>query len=115
MIRRPSTSTFTRSRLCPGSGLARLYPAVEVTRVNSIHHQAVKVLGSDLKVEALSVPDKLVEAVRWQGASYVLGVQWHPEFHDPGDSRLLDVFPLLKEFLAEARRVKQASAETVKA
>lgn len=106
---------FHEITFVPGSGLARLYPAVEVTRVNSIHHQAVKVLGSDLKVEALSVPDKLVEAVRWQGASYVLGVQWHPEFHDPGDSRLLDVFPLLKEFLAEARRVKQAFAETVKA
>lgn len=98
-----------------GSYLARLYSGVEVTRVNSIHHQAVKVLGSDLKVEALSVPDEVVEAVRWQGESFVLGVQWHPEFHNPGDPRLLDGYPLLREFLGEARRVKKAPAETEKA
>jgi putative glutamine amidotransferase len=53
--------------------------------------------------------------VRWQGASYVLGVQWHPEFHDPADARLLDGYPLLKEFLAEAKRVKTGVAEAVKA
>jgi len=106
---------FHEITFVPGSGLHRLYPGVEATRVNSIHHQAVKVLGSDLKVEALSVPDKLVEAVRWQGGSYVLGVQWHPEFHDPADPRLLDGSPLIKEFLIEARRVKQGSAESVKA
>lgn len=99
----------------PGSTLSRLYPGVEKTRVNSIHHQAVKVLGSDLKVEALSMPDSVVEAVCWQGASYVLGVQWHPEFHDPADARLLDGYPLLKEFLAEAKRVKTGVAEAVKA
>ena len=106
---------FHEVTFVPGSGLARLYPTVEATRVNSIHHQAVKVLGSDLKVEALSVPDKMVEAVRWQGTSYLVGVQWHPEFHDPSDPRLLDGSPLLKEFLAEARRVKKASAELARA
>jgi putative glutamine amidotransferase len=57
----------------------------------------------------------LVEAVRWQGSSYVLGVQWHPEFHDPGDLRLLDGTPLLREFLAEAARVKKGTSETAKA
>ena len=102
--------TFT-----PGSALARLYPGIQTTRVNSIHHQAVKVLGSDLKVEALSVPDSVVEAVRWRGSSYVHGVQWHPEFHDPADARLLDGYPLLKEFLFEARRVKQGLGEMAKA
>jgi putative glutamine amidotransferase len=106
---------FHQIAFVPGSGLARLYPTVEASRVNSIHHQAVKVLGSDLKVEALSVPDELVEAVRWQGSSYVLGVQWHPEFHDPGDLRLLDGTPLLREFLAEAARVKKGTSETAKA
>jgi len=106
---------FHDIRFASGSGLARLYPGIETTRVNSIHHQAVKVLGSELRVEALSVPDNVVEAVRWQGTSYVHGVQWHPEFHDPADARLLDGTPLLKEFLAEARRVKQGLTETAKA
>ncbi|MGW8182571.1 MAG: gamma-glutamyl-gamma-aminobutyrate hydrolase family protein [Burkholderiales bacterium] len=106
---------FHEINFVDGSGLARLYPTVGTTRVNSIHHQAVKVLGSDLKIEALSVPDSMVEAVRWQGASYLVGVQWHPEFHDPGDPRLLDGSPLLKEFLAEARRVKEALVEAARA
>ena len=35
----------------PGSGLARLYPATPRARVNSIHHQAIKTLGTGLKVE----------------------------------------------------------------
>jgi putative glutamine amidotransferase len=39
-----------------------------------------------------------------RGRSYVVGVQWHPEFHRPGDERLLDQTPILEEFLAEARR-----------
>jgi putative glutamine amidotransferase len=28
--------------------------------------------------------DGLIEAVRLEGKPYVLGVQWHPEFHPPG-------------------------------
>ncbi|HTD90215.1 MAG TPA: gamma-glutamyl-gamma-aminobutyrate hydrolase family protein, partial [Burkholderiales bacterium] len=73
-----------------GRGLARLYPDLGAARVNSIHHQAVKVLGKDLAVEALSVPDEIVEAIRWQGPSYVTGVQWHPEFLDPNNPGLLN-------------------------
>jgi putative glutamine amidotransferase len=34
----------------------------------------------------------------------VFGVQWHPEFHDPGDESLLDDTPILDDFLARARR-----------
>src|SRR3970282_1445876 len=71
------------------SGLAALYPGTSEARVNSIHHQAVKVLGRDLSVEALSVPDQVIEALRWKGPSYVLGVQWHPEFHTDAHRGLL--------------------------
>lgn len=102
---------FHAIRFVPGSGLAVLYPNADSVRVNSIHHQAVKTLGRDLVIEALSVPDGVVEAIRWQGPSYVLGVQWHPEFHDPADPGLLDSRPLLQEFLAEAEKNRMRSAQ----
>lgn len=89
-----------------GSALAALYPNLGSVRVNSIHHQAVRELGKDLTVEALAVPDNIVEAIRGQGPSYVVGVQWHPEFHDPADPELLDGGPLLKELLAQAAKVR---------
>lgn len=91
----------------PGSLLARLYPHTESPHVTSIHHQAIKRIGNGLHVEAMAVGDAIIEAVRWDGNSFVYGVQWHPEFHDVAESQLLDGGPLLGEFLrqAAARRV----------
>ena len=99
---------FHRIGFVAESRLGRLYPGLGPVRVNSIHHQAVKVLGKDLAVEALPVPDQIVEAIRWRGPSYVVGVQWHPEFHDPSDTELLDGRPLLREFLAAAEGTRSA-------
>jgi len=90
-------------RFEPGSRLARLYRGVERPRVTSIHHQSVKALGRGLRVEAWSEPDGVVEAIRGSGKGYVFGVQWHPEFHYPGDGDSLDSAPILEEFLAAAR------------
>ena len=90
--------------IVPGSGLARLYPGVALTKTNSVHHQAAKDLGRELVVEAWSEPDRLVEAIRWTGPSYVFAVQWHPEFHDRKDSSFIDDTPILDDFLARARR-----------
>src|SRR5688572_26421151 len=104
---------FHRIGFVPGSTLANLYPGVADARVNSIHHQAVKTLGKDLTIEAFSVPDEIIEAIRWEGPSYVRGVQWHPEFHDPSDPQLLDGWPLLREFLAEAARRRLSAAEAL--
>ena len=89
--------------LVPGSGLARLYPGIALTKTNSVHHQAVKDLGRDLAVEAWSEPDHVVEAIRWNGPSYVFAVQWHPEFHDAADRSFIDDTPILEDFLAHAR------------
>jgi putative glutamine amidotransferase len=86
-----------------GSGIARLYPAVTLTKTNSVHHQAVKDLGRELVVEAWSEPDHVVEAIRWTGPSYVFAVQWHPEFHDAEDASFIDDTPILDDFLARAR------------
>ena len=94
-----------------GTGLARLYPDRHDALINTIHHQAVNKLGRGMIVEALAVPDGIVEAIRWRGPSYVLGVQWHPEFMfgpDIGETHL-DGSPLLNEFLdaARARKAKR--------
>jgi putative glutamine amidotransferase len=86
------------------SGLAKLYPGVKTARINSIHHQAVKALGRELKVEARSEPDQMVEAIRLTGKSYVFGVQWHPEFLQPGDDTILSPVPILDDFLACVRK-----------
>jgi len=85
------------------SGLSKLYPGLASGRVVSIHHQAVKTLGKGLRVEAASSDDSIVEAVRLEGKNYVLGVQWHPEFHPPGADYLLDCTPILDEFLGAVR------------
>ena len=95
--------------LVAGSGLARLYPGVNVVKTNSIHHQAVKDLGRDLVVEAWSEPDHIVEAIRYTGPVYVFAVQWHPEFHTPDDPSYIDDTPILDDFLAAASQHKAAA------
>jgi putative glutamine amidotransferase len=90
--------------LVAGSGLARLYPDRTLVKTNSVHHQAVKDLGRELTVEAWSEPDRVVEAIRWNGPSYVFAVQWHPEFHHGDDRSFIDDTPILNDFLAHARR-----------
>jgi len=90
-------------RFEPGSGLARLYRGVQKPTVTSIHHQSIRTLGRGLRVEAWSEPDGVVEAIRANGKGYVLAVQWHPEFHHPGDAATLDSAPILEEFLEAAR------------
>jgi putative glutamine amidotransferase len=89
-----------------GSSLASLYPAKPRALVNSIHHQAVKTLGRDLVVEAYSGVDDIVEAVRYRKAPFVMGLQWHPEFHRAGGAQLLDCTPILDDFLRTARETR---------
>ncbi|MFZ3004257.1 MAG: type 1 glutamine amidotransferase [Undibacterium umbellatum] len=88
------------------SSLAKLFPADVAARVNSIHHQSIKTLGRDIKVEAISPADNIVEAIRYQKAKFVVGLQWHPEFHLTGQSDLLDCTPILDSFLRAARETR---------
>jgi putative glutamine amidotransferase len=90
----------------PGSSLGRMFPNQKRPVVNSIHHQAVKELGRDIAVEAISDPDGIVEAIRYQRADFVMGLQWHPEFHRAGGQELLDCTPILDEFLRAARETR---------
>ncbi len=85
------------------SGLASLYPEMTGGEVVSIHHQSIKALGRGLRAEARSKNDGIIEAIRLEGKPYVLGLQWHPEFHPPGNQSLLDCTPILDEFLNAAR------------
>ncbi|MGI4812677.1 MAG: gamma-glutamyl-gamma-aminobutyrate hydrolase family protein [Janthinobacterium lividum] len=87
----------------PGSSMSALFAGRTEARVNSIHHQAVHTLGRDLSVEAVSAADGIIEAVRHRTAPFVMGVQWHPEFHRAGGAELLDCTPLLDAFLRAAR------------
>ncbi|MBG7620955.1 gamma-glutamyl-gamma-aminobutyrate hydrolase family protein [Herbaspirillum sp. AP02] len=88
-----------------GSSLAGMVKT-ENAMVNSIHHQAVRDLGRDLSVEAVSGPDQIVEAIRYRKAPFVMGLQWHPEFHRAGGAELLDCTPILDSFLRAARETR---------
>jgi putative glutamine amidotransferase len=94
-----------RIRFEPGSSLHRLFGGNDGGEVNSIHHQAIDRLGGDLLVEARCTVDDIVEAIRWRGSGYALGLQWHPEFHAavPG---LLDCAPVAHDFLDAARQAR---------
>ncbi|WP_238268541.1 gamma-glutamyl-gamma-aminobutyrate hydrolase family protein [Paraburkholderia terrae] len=89
-----------------GSTLVNMFPGRREAIVNSIHHQAVNQLGRDLNIEAVSGTDGIIEAVRYRRAPFVMGVQWHPEFHRAGGPELLDCTPLLDTFLRVARETR---------
>lgn len=82
----------------PGSRLRELY-GLEQARINSVHHQAIDGLAPGLKVEARSLKDGIVEAVRLEGDAYAVGVQWHPEFQEPRHGELLPTKPLMDDFI----------------
>ena len=94
----------------PGSLLEHIYGGA-LRRVVSIHHQCVQRLGHGLTIEAYS-PDGVPEAIRHRDYRFVVGVQWHPEFHDDAHRADmnpeggLDNGPLMMAFLkACARRL----------
>ncbi|HZF81193.1 MAG TPA: type 1 glutamine amidotransferase [Rubrivivax sp.] len=92
-----------------GTRLAELFPGVTRATTNSIHHQGIKALAPGFVAEALCPEDGLIEAIRWTGPSFVAGVQWHPEFHDPTNTHTLDDRPMLRDFLEAALRRRSAS------
>jgi putative glutamine amidotransferase len=90
-------------RLRENGWLQSLYGGVASARVNSIHHQGVKVLGKGLQIEAWS-EDGVIECIRRDEGSFMVGVQWHPEFHDARFADLLPTAPLLSAFVAAAKK-----------
>ncbi|MCA0326455.1 MAG: gamma-glutamyl-gamma-aminobutyrate hydrolase family protein [Proteobacteria bacterium] len=90
----------------PGSRLSEIY-GYEPRRVTSIHHQCVDQLGKGLVLEARSPIDLVPEGIRHTKYPFVMGVQWHPEFH-PGstdaEEPVVDSGPLMMAFLKAAAR-----------
>jgi putative glutamine amidotransferase len=81
------------ARVAEGSRLYEVFGA-ESIMINSMHHQGVRQLGSDL-VPTAWAPDGLIEALEVEGDSFVVGVQWHPEMlidNDAGTRRLFTAF-----------------------
>ncbi|MEM9673287.1 MAG: gamma-glutamyl-gamma-aminobutyrate hydrolase family protein [Bacteroidota bacterium] len=84
-----------------GKLLARLHDEEINRTVNSVHHQAIKEVGSNLEVLATS-PDGLVEAFLWKQTEEgkVIGVQWHPEFFANSQIPLMDAEKVYTHFLS---------------
>lgn len=118
---RPVAEWYTYSHdieIVSGGLLSRLHGAASA-QVNSLHHQGIDRLGSDLAVEA-TAPDGLIEAFSVAGAaSFALAVQWHPEMRvhdDPLSSEIFKAFGDACRRRRESRLrsiVQAASAEAV--
>ena len=79
-----------------GSLLAQIMGAGKLN-VNSWHHQGIKTVGEGLTVTARS-DDGLVEALEMQDKTFMLGVQFHPEWRVvEGDDSFLPFFTALMD------------------
>jgi putative glutamine amidotransferase len=75
----------------PGTVLHHVLKATHLS-VNSDHHQAIKRLGKDLRVNAIA-EDGVIEGFEHTSHPFFIGVQWHPEYQaDPADGLLLEAF-----------------------
>lgn len=86
-----------------------LHQAVQGScRVNSLHHQAIKLLGRGLRATAHS-EDGLVEAVEAaEDYPFLLAVQWHPEeIVDHAEQRRI-----FEEFVAQCREAAARQVES---
>ena len=80
-----------------GSKLAEIMGS-GIIAANSWHHQAIKDLGEGLYVIATS-GDGIVEAIEKEGSTFVVGVQFHPEWHvADGEMEYLAIFEKLVEY-----------------
>jgi len=82
------------------SKLERILGSTRVT-VNSIHHQAVKEVAGGFQIAARA-PDGVIEAIEMPDATFILGVQWHPESMVRHDAGMLALFSELVR-VAKAR------------
>ena len=63
----------------------------ERIQVNSQHHQSVKDLGKNLKINSYSL-DGIIEGIESTDHRFVLGVQFHPEAMIDRHREILDIF-----------------------
>lgn len=100
-----------------GSRLAAILHKVDPSespsepKVNSSHHQAIRIPGDNLLVSAVSPVDGVIEGVELDSAShFVVAVQWHPErtYIQSAFSRAI-----FAAFLKEAEAWEQRQSESV--
>lgn len=92
----------------PGSKFAEIFGKPRIT-INSVHWQGINQPAEQLIVEGRA-PDGVVEAVRVKGATFALGVQWHPEYRcvDNTDSmQLFTAFGAAARAYATERRARR--------
>lgn len=77
----PFSDTSDTALLDAGSQLAHLLGDVDVTMINSMHHQSIDTLADPLQVVAKSA-DGVIEGVEDPTRTFFIGVQWHPEYLD---------------------------------
>ena len=77
-----------------GSRLAEAVGGEPLRDSHCVHHQSVDRLGGGLHVTATTT-DGVVHAVEHGDASWVLGVQWHPEDTAGADIRQQALFDAL--------------------
>ncbi|MCS3904236.1 putative glutamine amidotransferase [Methylohalomonas lacus] len=60
---------------------SRLHAVLQTSRcrVNALHNQSIKTLGKALRVSARET-NGIIQAIETNRGSYVIGVQWHPEY-----------------------------------
>jgi putative glutamine amidotransferase len=77
--RDPTGATHRHTVLVePGTRMEEIYGSGEI-RINSSHHQAIRLVGTGLRVAAIA-PDGVIEGVEAVDPGwFCVGVQWHPE------------------------------------
>ncbi|WP_417687152.1 gamma-glutamyl-gamma-aminobutyrate hydrolase family protein [Roseibium sp.] len=92
--------------VAPDSQLGKVVGDAPI-EVNSLHRQALGVLGTDLKIEAQAA-DGTIEAVSVASApGYVVATQWHPEYwvsSDTPSKKLFEAFGQAARDYAAARK-----------
>ncbi|MBY5958760.1 gamma-glutamyl-gamma-aminobutyrate hydrolase family protein [Membranicola marinus] len=85
--------------------LQTMYADIPNPQVNTVHHQAIKKLGSDLNIYARS-EDGLIEAFGYskEPEGKVFGVQWHPEFSPTLAGLVIPADRIYRRFLDYARK-----------
>lgn len=78
---------------------------------NSMHHQGVKELSPMLKPAAYG-PDGLVEAIEMPNRTFMMGVQWHPEYFARKNMKC--IFSALINEAASARRSGRVTMDPLK-
>ncbi|MDB5359325.1 MAG: peptidase [Rhodospirillales bacterium] len=97
--------------LTPG-GLFERLAGTNAIDVNSLHGQGIDRPAKNLSIEA-TAPDGQIEAVRLEGADFVVGVQWHPEWQALENTfsiKLFEAFGAACARRAQARLDRQRAA-----